>query len=163
MTIASSTPGTNEASTPFYPCYDNRTQRFTVIPALSLRPWDRVGIGVGVNVQGGETLSDLVGQPVTDLRRHLGPVNRTEMFLQLVAGLDDGLALFEARGFAAFQDDWQACHVHQDREVLVHAGPGEPVRGHARGVDDQGALLLETESGLRRFHSGEVSVRAVAS
>lgn len=119
-------------------------------------------IGVGVNVADGAALSEQVGQPVTDLRRHLGPVRRSEVFLELVAGLDDGLALFEARGFAAFQEDWQACHVHQDREVLIHAGSGEPVPGHARGVDAQGALLLETASGLRSFHSGEVSVRAVA-
>lgn len=49
---------TNGTSTPFYPYYDNRTQRFTVIPALSLLPWDRVGLGLGVNVLTG------VGGPV---------------------------------------------------------------------------------------------------
>ncbi len=119
-------------------------------------------VGVGVNVRGGEAVARQVGQPVTDLGRHLGPVSRSEVLLQLLAGLDDGLALFEARGFAAFQADWQACHAHQDREVLVHAGADEAVRGVARGVDAQGALLLETAAGLRRFHAGEVSVRAAA-
>lgn len=49
---------TNETSKPFYPYYDNRTQRFTVIPALSLLPWDRLGLGLGVNVLTG------VGGPV---------------------------------------------------------------------------------------------------
>jgi biotin-(acetyl-CoA carboxylase) ligase len=28
------------------------------------------------------------------------------------------------------------------------------------GVDEQGALLLDTGSDLRRFHAGEVSLRA---
>lgn len=118
-------------------------------------------IGVGVNVQDGEALTGQVGQPVTDLRRHLGAVSRTEMFLHLVAGLDAGLALFEERGFSAFQADWQACHVHQGQEVVIHSGKGEAILGHARGVDEQGALLLETATGLQRFHSGEVSLRMV--
>jgi len=41
---------TRNASTPFFPYYDNRTQRLTVIPAIALKPWDRLGIGVGANV-----------------------------------------------------------------------------------------------------------------
>lgn len=44
-----------ETTTPFFPYYDNRTQRFTAIPALSIRPFDKLGIGVGVNVLAGVT------------------------------------------------------------------------------------------------------------
>jgi opacity protein-like surface antigen len=43
----------HETTTPFFPYYDNRTQRMTVIPALSLRPIEQVGLGVGVNVLAG--------------------------------------------------------------------------------------------------------------
>lgn len=118
-------------------------------------------IGVGVNIQGGDTLTGQVGQPVTDLQSHLGAVSRSEIFLELVSGLDAGLALFEERGFSTFQADWQACHVHQDREVMLHSGKGDAITGRARGVDEHGALLLETATGLQRFHSGEVSLRAV--
>jgi BirA family biotin operon repressor/biotin-[acetyl-CoA-carboxylase] ligase len=32
--------------------------------------------------------------------------------------------------------------------------------GIARGVDEAGALLLETATGVRRIHSGEVSLRS---
>ena len=39
--------------TPFYPYYDNRTQRLVVVPALAVKITDRLGIGVGVNVLGG--------------------------------------------------------------------------------------------------------------
>lgn len=119
-------------------------------------------IGVGMNVQDSDALTGQVGQPVTDLRLHLGMVSRTEILLDLLSGLDAALALFEERGFPAFQDDWQAYHVHQDREVTIQSGQDEPAMGRARGVDQHGALLLETATGLRRFHSGEVSLRAVA-
>jgi len=120
-------------------------------------------IGVGVNVRGGDALTGQVGQPVTDLRRHLGAVGRTDIFLDLVRGLDAGLARFEDQGFSAFRDDWQACHVHQDQDVTIHSGNGDVIIGRARGVDEHGALLLETATGLRRFHSGEVSLRSVVS
>jgi BirA family biotin operon repressor/biotin-[acetyl-CoA-carboxylase] ligase len=118
-------------------------------------------IGVGVNVAGAGDLTRQVGQPVTDLDTHLGPVDRNTLLLSLAAHLDAGLARFEAGGFAAFQADWQQCHAHQNRTVRIHQAQGEPVEGRALGVDDQGALLLETGQGLRRFHSGEVSLRPV--
>jgi len=41
------------AETPFFPYYDNRTQRLAVVPALAVKITERLGIGVGVNVLGG--------------------------------------------------------------------------------------------------------------
>jgi len=40
-------------SNPSFPYYDNRTQRVVIIPALSVRVSDRVGIGAGVNTLAG--------------------------------------------------------------------------------------------------------------
>ena len=44
---------THTQSTPFHPYYDNRTQRLVVIPAIAVRPWRRLGIGIGVDVLAG--------------------------------------------------------------------------------------------------------------
>jgi BirA family transcriptional regulator, biotin operon repressor / biotin---[acetyl-CoA-carboxylase] ligase len=118
-------------------------------------------IGVGVNVLGSEALARQLGQPVADLRQHLGDIDRNALFLALAAGLDEALARFESGGFSAFREEWQACHAYHERDVLIHPGQGSPIPGRVRGVDEQGALLLETEAGLLRFHSGEVSVRPV--
>lgn len=118
-------------------------------------------IGVGINVDGGNELTSHLGQPVTDLRQQIGVVDRNHLLATLVLGLVEGLARFEEQGFRAFQAAWQACHAHQDREVSILPGQGEPIFGRAQGVDEYGALLLETSSGLRRFHSGEVSLRSV--
>jgi hypothetical protein len=41
------------AETPFFPYYDNRTQRLTVIPAIAFRPLEQLGIGMGANVFSG--------------------------------------------------------------------------------------------------------------
>lgn len=38
---------------PFYPYYDNRTQRLVVLPAVAVRATDRMSVGVAVNVLAG--------------------------------------------------------------------------------------------------------------
>lgn len=122
-------------------------------------------IGIGLNVSGGEALSQRVGQPVTDLSAHLsahiGRVDRNELLLRLVTSLDTALTLFEREGFAAFLAAWHASHAHQAQPVCLQLGHGEAITGVALGVDAQGALRLETASGIQTFHSGEVSLRAV--
>jgi BirA family biotin operon repressor/biotin-[acetyl-CoA-carboxylase] ligase len=123
-------------------------------------------IGIGLNVSGGEALSQRVGQPVTDLSAHLsaplGRVDRNELLLRLVTALDSALTLFEREGFAAFHAAWHAIHAHQAQPICLQLGYGEAINGIALGVDAQGALQVETGSGIQTFHSGEVSLRAVA-
>jgi BirA family biotin operon repressor/biotin-[acetyl-CoA-carboxylase] ligase len=54
--------------------------------------------------------------------------------------------------------DWHDNDALREREVRVE-NAGEITRGVARGIDAHGALLVETPAGVRRFISGEVSVR----
>jgi hypothetical protein len=39
--------------TPFFPYYDNRTQRLALVPALAVKITERLGVGVGLDVLGG--------------------------------------------------------------------------------------------------------------
>jgi len=80
-----------------------------------------------------------------------------------VAGaiLDELLSMlgeFERDGFAAFRDAWLALDALSGRSVRVLLG-SEVIAGTARGVDQEGALLLDTGHGVRRFVSGEASLR----
>jgi BirA family biotin operon repressor/biotin-[acetyl-CoA-carboxylase] ligase len=44
---------------------------------------------------------------------------------------------------------------------LVQVEQGGSLRsGLARGIDDSGALMVETSDGMTRFFSGDVSLRA---
>jgi BirA family biotin operon repressor/biotin-[acetyl-CoA-carboxylase] ligase len=83
----------------------------------------------------------------------------------LVAGaiLDELLSMlgeFEREGFAAFRDTWMALDALSGRSARVVLG-GAVISGTARGVDAEGALLLETADGMQRFVSGEASLRAI--
>jgi len=81
----------------------------------------------------------------------------------LIAGaiLDELLSMlvqYERLGFAAFRDAWLALDALNGREVQVMVGE-RPILGIARGVDLEGALLLETGDRVQRFVSGEASLR----
>ena len=65
------------------------------------------------------------------------------------------------------------CNVMSGTPIVVTSGGtttgvdfsltlGGRIAGQAVGVDAGGALLLATESGVQRFHSGEVSLRGGA-
>lgn len=116
-------------------------------------------IGIGVNVLGVASMRSEIEQPITDISEHLDGVDRNRLLWEIVPRLDEHLTRFDYDGFAPFRLDWEAMHAHQDQPVQVLTGLGERIAGQAVGVDNSGALLLASEQGLRRFHSGEVSVR----
>lgn len=71
----------------------------------------------------------------------------------------EGLAAFAASGFAPFRAAWRGADALRDRPVRVQDAGGQR-GGTARGIDDNGALLLEDATGLRQaLIAGEVSVR----
>ena len=81
----------------------------------------------------------------------------------LLAGaiLDELLSMllqYERFGFPAFRDAWIALDGLKDRQAQVVVG-GTTIAGIARGVDSEGALLLETGDRMQRFISGEASLR----
>jgi BirA family transcriptional regulator, biotin operon repressor / biotin---[acetyl-CoA-carboxylase] ligase len=83
----------------------------------------------------------------------------------LVAGaiLDELLSMleqFEREGFAAFRDAWTALDALSGRPARVLLG-GTTISGTARGVDQDGALLLDTGGRVQRFVSGEASLRVI--
>ena len=70
------------------------------------------------------------------------------------------LVIFEREGFAAFRDAWTALDALSGRPARVVLAE-TAIAGTARGVDEQGALLLETGVGMQRFVSGEASLRLI--
>jgi BirA family biotin operon repressor/biotin-[acetyl-CoA-carboxylase] ligase len=119
-------------------------------------------IGLGLNVALGSPLLSTIaatGLPATDLvTAGLEQPCRNSLAAALVAALLRGLPEFERQGLRAFLEEWRAADVLRGRVVEVQAA--EAVRGTARGIDQHGALLVETPQGVRRFISGDVTVRA---
>ena len=70
------------------------------------------------------------------------------------------IGVFSEDGFTALRAEWQSLHARQDQPVQLLLPDGKTIDGIARGVAEDGALLLESANGISRHHSGEVSLRA---
>ncbi len=67
------------------------------------------------------------------------------------------LALWRARGFSPVQQAWMKRAWGLGRSIVLSTGAGERFEGIFRGIDSQGALLLEKAPGrVYAFPSGEV-------
>ena len=76
----------------------------------------------------------------------------------MLENLVPALAEFPHSGLAPHLAEWNACDALLDQEVRIE-NQGEITRGVARGIDAHGALLVEIPGEVRRFISGEVTVR----
>jgi BirA family transcriptional regulator, biotin operon repressor / biotin---[acetyl-CoA-carboxylase] ligase len=123
-----------------------------------------VVIGVGINVslsvesrleiEAGGTAAAAVADACAQ------PVLRNRVVGAILDELLSMLLQYERFGFAAFRDAWAALDGLNGRAAQVIVGD-HAVLGIARGVDADGALLLETGDRLQRFVSGEASLRLI--
>ena len=116
-------------------------------------------IGTGVNVRMPAEAAGSIDQAWADLADH--DLCRSELAAAFLSRLLPLLVDFAAAGFAPWRERWQARHVHAGASVRV-LGSGPELAGTAAGVDERGALLLQTATGVRAIHAGEVSLRAVS-
>lgn len=120
-------------------------------------------IGIGLNLAVPDLLRQQVDQPVTDLGAITGrPFDRNRVLASVLLHLGDVLEAFENQGFAALRDEWLRHHAFHDKPVRLSMPDGSHWEGRAMGIADDGALLVETSQGPRRFASGEVSLRGEA-
>jgi BirA family biotin operon repressor/biotin-[acetyl-CoA-carboxylase] ligase len=120
-------------------------------------------IGIGLNCRVPDVLRSRIDQPVVDLEEAVGSApDRNRILAVLLVELERTLFAFARDGFAPLREEWQRCHVYQRKAVDITLPDGSKVSGMAEGVAEDGTLLIATQTGQRRFHSGDVSVRCNA-
>ncbi|MEO8165332.1 MAG: biotin--[acetyl-CoA-carboxylase] ligase, partial [Betaproteobacteria bacterium] len=119
-------------------------------------------IGIGLNLRLPESVKERIDQPVTDIVRIGIESDRNVLFAQILGELDRVLSQFSTEGFAPFRDEWDRLHVYRDKMVRVRMPDSSEIEGRVHNIGDDGALLLQTRSGLRKFYGGELSLRGVA-
>lgn len=115
-------------------------------------------IGIGVNVAMPEQQGRHIDQRWTDLRAHGIPVSRNQLAASLLEQLLPALAEFARHGMQPFQEEWQRHDLSYGVPVQIQHAESA-LSGMGLGIDRDGAFLLETPDGIRRFTSGEVSLR----
>jgi BirA family biotin operon repressor/biotin-[acetyl-CoA-carboxylase] ligase len=122
-----------------------------------------VVVGVGINVRLPRAVHEALGaagRAATELAEIGAVPGRSFVVSGMINELVLALEEFGARGMAAFAEEWQRADALIDRPVRVLQGEQE-LEGLARGVDTDGALLLDAGGQRMRILSGEVSVRPV--
>ena len=116
-----------------------------------------VVIGLGLNVNMPEEEGASIERPWTDLRSAVGAeVERHALAGAVLAGVADGLAQFAESGFAHWHAAWHRRDYLSGRSVVIDGS--RPTAGIACGVNDCGALLIESAAGQVAIAGGEASL-----
>ncbi|HGY0994354.1 TPA: bifunctional biotin--[acetyl-CoA-carboxylase] ligase/biotin operon repressor BirA [Aeromonas salmonicida subsp. pectinolytica] len=116
-------------------------------------------IGVGLNLAMPAREGERIDQAWSELR-HIQPelVDRNLLATRMLGHLQQAMLTFEQQGLSHFVDDWNRLDHFAGRPVRLLMGEQE-IRGIARGIDDRGALRLETSEGIKFYLGGEISLR----
>lgn len=122
-----------------------------------------VVVGVGLNLRLSEEAKQRIAETGTiasDLAgRGVEVSARNALAAAIISRCIEGLTQFAHEGFAPFIESWRSADALLGQPIRVIDGVGER-EGIARGIDDQGALQVETSQGQRiSLIGGEVSVR----
>jgi len=117
-------------------------------------------VGVGLNVRLNEEAAETIEQAWTDLVSVSGqPMDRNDIAARLILELHKVLAAYGAQGLSPYLQEWKQWHAFENKKVRILHNESE-ILGTVCGLDESGALLLDTHSEVIKIHSGEVSLRA---
>jgi BirA family biotin operon repressor/biotin-[acetyl-CoA-carboxylase] ligase len=116
-------------------------------------------LGAGINMAMRETNASQIDQRWINLQEAGITIDRNELAAKLLNELRNSLRQFEIDGLAPFISRWRKLDNFIDRPVKLLIGE-QQIFGIARGIDQQGALLLEQEGEIKPFIGGEISLRS---
>ena len=122
-----------------------------------------VVIGIGLNLSLPQHLLPQIDQPVTSLTDMMATQNvpeRNTLLATILRELHGVLHEFSRHGFAPFKAEWESCHALHNQTTQLLLPDGSRAVGIARGVTENGALILETAQGRQICHAGEISLAA---
>lgn len=116
-----------------------------------------LGIGLNLNLATYDIPEELRAK-ATSVRIATGRrCDRIAIAATLFKRLDARYREAAAYGFAAMRPDYEKYFALTGKHVTVHDGTTQ-LSGCVTGVDAEGALVMETKSGVQRILAGEVSV-----
>jgi BirA family biotin operon repressor/biotin-[acetyl-CoA-carboxylase] ligase len=118
-----------------------------------------VVIGIGLNVRMPATAGKLIDQAWVDVETALGrSMSRNILAGLLLHQLLLALQQFQAKGLAPFIQEWQQWDIVTGKTIRLQL-PNETLTGIAKGIDHNGALLVQSRGTISSHMAGEVSVR----
>lgn len=116
--------------------------------------------GIGINVNTAEFPDEIKDKATSMYIEQHKKFERNEIVAKLLNSFEHYYNLFITEGLPSIMEDYRKNCITIGREVQVLFNK-ETVRGLAVDVDDDGQLVVETDSGTIHVTSGEVSVRGI--
>ncbi|QKJ88990.1 Bifunctional ligase/repressor BirA [Paramixta manurensis] len=118
----------------------------------------QIVIGAGINLAMRSPDVSVVNQGWINLQEAGIEIDRNALAATLINKLRFALPEFEREGLAPFINRWSALDNFINRPVKLIIGSRE-INGIARGIDQQGGLLLEQDGQVKSWVGGEISLR----
>lgn len=115
--------------------------------------------GAGINLMMRRVETDVVNQGWISLQEAGISIDRNTLAARLIKELRAGFRLFENEGLAPYLARWEKLDNFINRPVRLIIGDKEVI-GISRGIDAQGALLLEQDGVIKPWIGGEISLRS---
>ncbi|MDW8848451.1 bifunctional biotin--[acetyl-CoA-carboxylase] ligase/biotin operon repressor BirA [Erwinia sp. MMLR14_017] len=115
-------------------------------------------IGAGINLAMRTPDAAIVNQGWINLQEAGVNVDRNTLTARLINTMRESLPLFEREGLAPFIQRWSELDNFINRPVKLLIGDKE-ILGIARGIDQQGGLILEQDGVKKSWVGGEISLR----
>jgi BirA family biotin operon repressor/biotin-[acetyl-CoA-carboxylase] ligase len=115
-------------------------------------------IGAGINLAMRTPDAAIVNQGWINLQEAGVNVDRNTLTARLINTMRESLPIFEREGLAPFIQRWSELDNFINRPVKLLIGDKE-IPGIARGIDQQGGLILEQDGVKKSWVGGEISLR----
>ncbi|WP_435951637.1 bifunctional biotin--[acetyl-CoA-carboxylase] ligase/biotin operon repressor BirA [Dryocola sp. BD626] len=120
----------------------------------------QIVIGAGINLAMRNVATDVINQGWINLQEAGINIDRNALAITLIRELRTALSLFEQESLVPFLTRWESLDNYANRQVKLIIGDRE-IFGIARGINEQGALLLEQDGVIKPWVGGEISLRGV--
>ncbi len=115
-----------------------------------------IGVGLNIAMPG---MIDGITQPWVSLADFAETLpDRNALASELINALHSTLLKYEQSGMSGIQSKWNPLDNFINRPVKLIMGQKE-IKGMERGIDDHGAILIETDQGIESYVGGEISLR----
>lgn len=116
-------------------------------------------IGIGLNIKMPAQSAELVDQPWIDLSSAIGEdIDRNILAASIITSLIKRLEIHRQTGINTMVNEWQAQDFYLNKPVSLITGDKSTL-GICRGINAQGALMLEVNGKISPIYGGEVSLR----
>ncbi|MFY8326634.1 bifunctional biotin--[acetyl-CoA-carboxylase] ligase/biotin operon repressor BirA [Pseudoalteromonas sp. ZZD1] len=115
-------------------------------------------IGIGINLQMPQSVSQQIDQAWTDLSQHTTQLDKNKLVAHLTSHLEQRLAQYSQTGLQDMYQQWNTLDAFSGQCVELNTGH-RSWRGICEGIDMHGGIRIRQDGEAKSYYGGEISLR----